>query len=60
LKTISAHELEPILVQIRYLSKLISNRKVERYLSQHHTEILSEFRSIISASSLDRNGAAAA
>jgi ParB-like chromosome segregation protein Spo0J len=36
-----------------YLSKLISNRKIERYLGQQHPEILKEFKAIVSAVSLD-------
>jgi hypothetical protein len=36
-----------------YISKLLGNRKVERYLGQHHPEILAEFRAILSAVSLD-------
>lgn len=36
-----------------YLSKLVQNRNVKRYLNQHHPEILSEFVAIISAMSLD-------
>jgi ParB-like chromosome segregation protein Spo0J len=38
-----------------YLSKLLGNRKVERYLGQQHPEILAEFRAIISAVSLDHS-----
>jgi ParB-like chromosome segregation protein Spo0J len=41
-----------------YLSKLLGNRKVERYLGQRHPEILEEFKSIISAVSLDHPSAA--
>lgn len=36
-----------------YLSKLIGNRKIERFLGNHHPEILQEFRAIVSAVSLD-------
>lgn len=42
-----------------YLSKLVSNKAIQRYLSQHHAELLEEFRSIISASSLDQTQVAA-
>jgi len=49
-----------LVIAVGYLSKLVANRKVERYLSQHHSEILTQFQSIISAASLDRDGAAAA
>jgi hypothetical protein len=37
-----------------YLSKLVNNRAIERYLAQHHPEILSKFKAIISAVSLDQ------
>ncbi|WP_315761437.1 plasmid partitioning protein RepB C-terminal domain-containing protein [Bradyrhizobium sp. SZCCHNS2005] len=36
-----------------YISKLTSNRKIERYLDQNHPEILEEFKAIVSAASLD-------
>lgn len=42
-----------------YLSKLVSNKEIQRYLSLHHSELLEEFRAIISASSLDQTQAAA-
>jgi hypothetical protein len=38
-----------------YLSKLVANVEVKRYLNQHHPEILTEFRAIISATSLDQS-----
>src|SRR5262249_2156985 len=37
-----------------YLTKLVKNRDIKRYLSQRHSEILSEFLAIISATSLDQ------
>ena len=40
-----------------YLSKLIGNRKIERYLKQNHPEILEKFETIVSSSSLDSPGA---
>ena len=49
-----------LVIAVGYLSKLIGNRKVERYLAQQHAEILSEFRSVIAVASLDQTGAAAA
>lgn len=49
-----------LVIAIGYLSKLIANKKIERYLAQHHAEILSQFRTIIAAASLDRDRAAAA
>ena len=36
-----------------YISKLLGNPKVERYLGQCHPEILQEFKTIVSAVSLD-------
>ncbi|WP_294542150.1 plasmid partitioning protein RepB C-terminal domain-containing protein [uncultured Rhodoblastus sp.] len=42
-----------------YLGKLVANKEIERFLSQHHAEILDEFRSIIAATSLDQTGLAA-
>jgi hypothetical protein len=41
-----------------YLAKLLRNRKVERYLHQHHPELVSEFRSIVTAAPLDQAAAA--
>ena len=37
-----------------YLSKLLGNKDIRRYLSQHHPEILSEFVAVVSATSLDQ------
>lgn len=37
-----------------YLSKVVRNPGVKRYLTQHHPEILTEFHAIISATSLDQ------
>ena len=42
-----------------YLAKLIANAEIERFLAQHYGEILSEFRAIIAAASLDQAGQAA-
>jgi hypothetical protein len=36
-----------------YLTKLIGNREIKRYLGQHHPELLAEFLTVISATSLD-------
>jgi len=36
-----------------YVAKLIANREIERYLAKNHAEILSEFRSIVAATSPD-------
>jgi ParB-like chromosome segregation protein Spo0J len=43
-----------LVITVGYLSKLLGNKKIEKYLAQNHSEILSEFRSIIAAASLDR------
>jgi ParB-like chromosome segregation protein Spo0J len=37
-----------------YLSKLVRNSGIKRYLQQHHVEILTEFTAIIAATSLDQ------
>lgn len=37
-----------------YLSRLVGNLEIERYLRGRHAEILDEFRAIIAAASLDR------
>jgi len=37
-----------------YLGKLIRNSAIKRYLSQHHPELLTEFRAIIEATSLEQ------
>jgi ParB-like chromosome segregation protein Spo0J len=58
--TTYADDVLVLVIAVGYLSKLVSNRKVEKYLSQHHTEILNEFRSIISLASLDRGATAIA
>lgn len=42
-----------LVIACGYISKLIGNKKVERYLDQNHPEILEEFKSIVSVTSLD-------
>ena len=42
-----------------YLAKLLNNKDIRRYLSQHHPEILAEFIAIVSATSLDQSGSTA-
>jgi ParB-like chromosome segregation protein Spo0J len=42
-----------LVIACGYISKLIANKKVERYLDQNHPEILKEFKSITSVTSLD-------
>jgi hypothetical protein len=56
LKTVESRYGEDVLqlvIASGYLSKLVANPEVKRYLNQHHPEILSEFRAIISSTSLD-------
>jgi hypothetical protein len=42
-----------LVVAAGYLSSLISNPRVSGYLERHHPEILSEFRAIVAATSLE-------
>lgn len=48
-----------LVIATAYLSKLVANPEIERYLAAHYPEILDEFRSIISAASLDQAAATA-
>lgn len=41
-----------------YLARLVGNPEIERYLQSRHPEILDEFRSIITAASLDQTSVA--
>ncbi|MCD9816660.1 plasmid partitioning protein RepB C-terminal domain-containing protein [Bradyrhizobium japonicum] len=43
-----------LVIACGYVSKLLGNKKVERYLDQNHPEILEEFRSIVSVTSLEK------
>lgn len=57
LKTVESRYGEDVLqlvIASGYLSKLVANPEIKRYLNQHHPEILTEFRTIISATSLDQ------
>jgi ParB-like chromosome segregation protein Spo0J len=57
LKTVESRYGEDVLqlvIASGYLSKLGANGEIKRYLGQHHPEILSEFRAIIAATSLDQ------
>lgn len=47
-----------LVVASGYLTRLVANRAIERYLSQRHAELLREFRAIIAATSLDQSAAA--
>lgn len=46
-----------LVIAAAYLSKLVKNSRVRRYLENHHSEILAEFESIIEASSLEHGAA---
>jgi ParB-like chromosome segregation protein Spo0J len=62
LKTVESRYGDDVLhlvIASGYLSKLVKNRDIKRYLTQHHPEILSEFVAIISATSLDSTVATA-
>ncbi|MDO6966088.1 plasmid partitioning protein RepB C-terminal domain-containing protein [Rhizobium alvei] len=45
-----------LVVASGYLSKLVGNAEIERFLTQRYPEFLDEFRAIIVASSLDQTG----
>ncbi|AYM08978.1 plasmid partitioning protein RepB C-terminal domain-containing protein [Agrobacterium tumefaciens] len=45
-----------LVVASGYLSKLVGNSEIERFLTQRYPEFLDEFRAIIVASSLDQTG----
>jgi ParB-like chromosome segregation protein Spo0J len=47
-----------LVIATGYLSRLIRNRHIERYLAQNHGELLKEFRAIVAATSLDQAQAA--
>src|SRR5262249_53882266 len=56
LKSVEARYGEDMLhlvISSGYLSKLLANRAIRRYLDTHHTEIAAEFNAIIAATSLD-------
>ena len=57
LKTVESRYGEDVLqlvIASGYLSKLVRNSGIKRYLTQHHGEILTEFNAIIAATSLDQ------
>jgi ParB-like chromosome segregation protein Spo0J len=43
-----------LVIATGYLTKLVGNADITRYLAAHHPEFLEEFRAIISAASLDQ------
>ena len=62
LKTVEARYGEDVLqlvIASGYLSKLVANPEIKRYLNQNHPEILTEFTAIISATSLDQTNSPA-
>jgi hypothetical protein len=44
-----------LVIACGYVSKLVKNRDIKRYLTQHHPEILTELVAIMSATSLDQS-----
>jgi hypothetical protein len=62
LKAVSAPYGDTVLnlvVASGYLSSLIGNPRVSRYLECHHSEILTEFRAVVAATSLEESGSGA-
>ena len=58
-KSVSASYGDTVLnlvVASGYLSSLIGNYRVSGYLERHHPEILTEFRAIVAATSLEETG----
>lgn len=45
-----------LVIAAGYLTKLVGNRNISRYLGQHHPEILEEITAIIASASLDGAG----
>jgi hypothetical protein len=45
-----------LVVASGYVSSLIGNPRVSGYLERHHPEILTEFRAIVAATSLEEGG----
>jgi hypothetical protein len=52
------NDLLNLVIATRYVSKLVGNRRIARYLDENHPEILKEFHAILSATSLDAPGRA--
>ena len=59
LETSYGDDVLHLVIASGYLSRLVGNAEIERYLRGRHPEILDEFRSIIAAASLDRSAGAA-
>jgi RepB plasmid partitioning protein len=61
-KTVSASYGDTVLnlvVASGYLSSLIGNSRVSRYLERHHPEILTEFKAIVASTSLEESASGA-
>jgi len=43
-----------LVIGAAYISKLVGNRNIKRYLEQNHREILDEFAAIVASASLDQ------
>jgi ParB-like chromosome segregation protein Spo0J len=54
LETSYGDDVLHLVIASGYLSRLVGNPEIERYLRARHGEILDEFRAIIAAASLDR------
>lgn len=54
LETSYGDDVLHLVIASGYLSRLIGNSEIERYLRGRHSEILDEFRAIVAAASLDR------
>ncbi len=54
LETSYGDDVLHLVIASGYLSRLVANPAIERYLLQRHPELLGEFRAIISAASLDQ------
>jgi ParB-like chromosome segregation protein Spo0J len=54
LETSYGDDVLHLVIASGYLSRLVGNPEIERYLRGRHAEILDEFRAIIAAASLDR------
>lgn len=60
LETSYGDDVLNLVIASGYLSKVICNKRIERYLAQNHEEILEKFRSIVSSASLEGPAAEAA
>ena len=46
-----------LVIASAYLSKLIGNVAISRYLARHHADLLDQFKAVAAAGSLDQNAA---